>query len=357
MNFRIIAACLSAAALCLILPAKITHAAITQPASTFSAGGGEGTSANYSNFGVIGQGQPVGVTTSSSYRNDAGFMPVLGGWKLLYPIIAVNPTTVSFSVVKDGSASQSAAMTNDGGSTLNWTTVSSAPSWLSVTPASGSGGATLNITATSANFTPGLYQGTITLDGTGAEGSAILVSMTVNDLYGLTVTITSDTDNVYGTVTGDGGIACQSGDLPTSSGCYKTFLPTTVVTLSQTPINSTFGGWPAECTPSGGNCQVTMNSSKNVGVAYTPNPATVRVLGDTRRYYAIEPALDASTANDVQARSLPLVDTEVIKSTTAAVRLKGGYNDGFLSQTGFTTIDGALKIRRGTLRVDHLKIK
>ena len=52
----------------------------SQPAATFSAGGGSSSSAVYTNFGIIGQPGIVGASASTSYTADHGFLPVLGFW-------------------------------------------------------------------------------------------------------------------------------------------------------------------------------------------------------------------------------------------------------------------------------------
>ena len=77
-------------------------AAYTQEASTFSAGGGESSSGSYTNLGVIGQPAIVGSSSGGSYTANHGFLSVLGdGFKILYPVIAATPGTLTFSLMAD----------------------------------------------------------------------------------------------------------------------------------------------------------------------------------------------------------------------------------------------------------------
>jgi hypothetical protein len=104
-------------------------AAYSQPASTFSAGGGVTGSTNYSNLGVIGQPAIVGSSASSGYVANHGFLSVLGdGFKILYPVIATSPGTLTFSLIAGTSGDMPLlGISNTGGSKLNWTVTKNTP--------------------------------------------------------------------------------------------------------------------------------------------------------------------------------------------------------------------------------------
>ena len=154
------------------------------------------------------------------------------------------------------------------------------------------------------------------------------------------------------------GIACVSGD---TRGCSVTFNAGTDVTLIPLGADSIFLGWSGACTNSSGNCLVTMNASKSATATFSSDAAKALIEGSTTPYYSIGTVLDAVTAagQTVRARNLPFTEN-VIKTNNLPTRLVGGYTDTALktrSSTSFTTVDGSVRLRRGTLRVDHLKIK
>jgi hypothetical protein len=70
---------------------SLANALYSQPASTMAGGGGYLSSASYSNLGVIAQPGIVDKSASASYKSDHGFVPVLGGWHILYPVILATP--------------------------------------------------------------------------------------------------------------------------------------------------------------------------------------------------------------------------------------------------------------------------
>ena len=86
----------------------------------------------------------------------------------------------------------------------------------------------------------------------------------------------------------------------------------------------------------------------------------VKIDGDTTPYYSIDAALDAATGGQT-VKALNQEFTEAVTMTSPVViALKGGYPDtGFASpQAGsYTTIKGSMKISKGTLKVDRIKIK
>jgi hypothetical protein len=62
---------------------------------------------------------------------------------------------------------------------VNWT-VSADASWLTVSPASGSGSRTLTTSVNTAGLTTGTYNGTLTVSAAGASSKTVSVTLTVN---------------------------------------------------------------------------------------------------------------------------------------------------------------------------------
>jgi FtsP/CotA-like multicopper oxidase with cupredoxin domain len=98
------------------------------------------------------------------------------------PIIKLGATSLTYALIV-GSVStpaQTVVVSNAGGGTLSWT-ASTAQTWLSVTPASGTGQGLLTIGILPGGLTPGTYNGTISVAAAGASNTpqAISVKLTV----------------------------------------------------------------------------------------------------------------------------------------------------------------------------------
>jgi len=94
------------------------------------------------------------------------------------PAIEISSSLLSFSGVSGGPnpPSQYITLSYTGAGVLSWTAKSSV-SWLIVSPAAGSGAATLTISVASVGLTTGVYSGTIQITSTGAFNSPQNVSV------------------------------------------------------------------------------------------------------------------------------------------------------------------------------------
>jgi hypothetical protein len=169
----------------------------------------------------------------------------------------------------------------------------------------------------------------------------------------LTVTI-AGTGSVHGTSLLGQNYACDGGSCPATPFAYND-----TVTLTATGSNSTFSGWSGDYSGSSNPGIFTMDRNRAVTATFTPDPARVRIDGDPSAYYAIDTtlALPAGAAT-VRALSAPDFIENVSMTNPVAILLQGGYGDAaFTSQTGYSTVNGSLKIRAGKLTVVRLKIK
>jgi uncharacterized protein (TIGR03437 family) len=97
------------------------------------------------------------------------------------PKLTLGTSALTFqTAVGQNPAAQSVSITNSGGGTLNWT-ASSSISWLSVSPATGTGNGTLQVAVNAASLAAGSYSGTITIAAAGATNSpaTVQVNLTV----------------------------------------------------------------------------------------------------------------------------------------------------------------------------------
>jgi hypothetical protein len=341
------------------------HALYSQPAATFSGGGGSSTSTSYSNLGVIAQPGVVGTSASTSYTADHGFLPVLGGWKILYPVISATPGTLSFTLVSGTSDNQQLAVTNTGGSTLKWSVAKNpAKTYFGVSPASGTGNAAITVTANAAGLTAGTYSDTLTISGQGiAQTVQVQLGLTVTAQgYRLTLTLVSDTASKGGGAihSDKGGIACtNTGSDPAgmSGTCFADFSPGTTVTLSQTPdTNSTWATWSPVGCGTNEDCTVVMNGDKLVTATF-PYAYMAKVNSTGSRYDTLAQAYgNAATSDTIYARDVTFTGNLTLGSGKA-ITLEGGMSTSYAPQNAWTTLDGILTLGTGSLTTDRLIIK
>lgn len=209
--------------------------------------------------------------------------------------------------------------------------------------------ATSSLTAGSHNVTA-IYAGSTSYNGS----TSAALSQTVRPPQATLSVTVNGTGSVHSAPT---GIACQSGS---GAGCSASFAGGTSVTLTPTAsANFAFSGWSGACSGTGA-CQVVMDGAKGVGASFAANPATVRIADSATPYYAVGAALDAVAAagKTVRARDLTFVE-HVVMDNPLAIVLGGGYTDLAAGTRGggFTYLDGSLRIRSGTLRVDRVKLR
>jgi len=151
------------------------------------------------------------------------------------------------------------------------------------------------------------------------------------------------------------GISCSSGTTcpaaPFNSG--------EIVTLSAAAdTSSTFTGWSGSGCSGTATCVVTMDSAKSVSAGFDPLPARVFILGSPTPYQLLQQAYDASIDNDtLQPLAEVFPENPLTFRHTVNIVLAGGYDAGFLNQTGFTTIQGQVIFQLGSVVVDRLAIR
>jgi glucose/arabinose dehydrogenase len=93
------------------------------------------------------------------------------------PVLGVSPESLSFTATAGGADPAPKQLTVAGG-TFGFT-AAAAPSWLSVTPASGSAPGTVTVAPRIAGLAPGSYQGTVTVTASGVQGSPRQIPVTL----------------------------------------------------------------------------------------------------------------------------------------------------------------------------------
>jgi len=340
----------------LSMPAVPALAVYTQPASTFSAGGGVSNSTNYENLGIIGQPGIVGSSTGTIYSANHGFLHVLGdGFKLLYPVIAVDKGNITFTLVSNTTGSDTLAISNTGGSTLNWSIAKAqGSSWLTTTPASGSGPLSVSIGANASGLpvstTP--YTDTLTISGAGIEQTVqVLLSLTVTApaTYRLTVTVLSDHATKGGGAVNDGTgiIACHNtGNDPSNQAgtCTADLTAGTSITLYQlADPNSTVATWSGACSGTG-DCGVTTIAADTAVTATFPY-AYMASINSGNRYDTLAAALtNAASTDTIKTRGVTFDEGPVTFNNGKVISLYGGFDNYYASASGYSAIKGKLNV-------------
>lgn len=296
-----------------------------------------------------GNGMSIGYSYDAT-GNITRIARATGGADLILPTVT-DFSLPATSDTLDVSVTALAASDNLGvtGYCISTTDSSSGCSW------SGSAPATYSFPRALANGSRTLYA--FAKDAAGNVSLSRTASVNL-DLPLLSVTIAT-LDNGSGSVNSNpSGIACVSGD---NANCSAPFDAGSDVTLIPLGSDSTFTGWSDACTNGSGNCIVTMDAPKSAIATFTGNPAKAVIAGDSTPYYSVGTVLDAVTTSGqtVMARDMTFVEN-VIMSGIYPIRLRGGYTDTAFttrSTSSYTVIDGYLKIRKGGLRVERVKIR
>jgi hypothetical protein len=95
------------------------------------------------------------------------------------PAIGASPTSLSFTATQGGAnpATQTLSISNTGGGTLSWT-ASDNVAWLTLSPASGTGNGVVTAAVVTGTTAVGTYNGSITLNATGASSVTVPVTLT-----------------------------------------------------------------------------------------------------------------------------------------------------------------------------------
>lgn len=348
-----------------LLPSAPALAAYTQEASTFSAGGGVSTSAGYENLGVIGQPGIIGSSSSGTYTANHGFLSVLGdGFKILYPVIAATPGTLTFSLKAGASGNMPLlGISNTGGSTLNWTVTKNIPDAIfTFDPAIGSEAGNVTVTASAAGLTPNVYSNTLTISGAGIDQTVLVqLDLTVTPAnYTLAVTLKQAVPGKGGGIVTstapDTRLNCDNRVATGDVICSQDFPADTTITLFQAPgTDSQWATWGFTGCGSSQTCQVALTSPQGSTVTF-PYSSMAKVNSSGNGYELLVSAYgNAATTDTINARAVTFVEgtpgSTILFNGNKTINLVGGLDAFYAPTSDFTTIQNALKLS-GTGRLN-----
>lgn len=173
------------------------------------------------------------------------------------------------------------------------------------------------------------------------------------------LTVTYQGDGSGSVNSAPSGINCISSTCPSA-----TFNSGTSVSIVATPDQfSSFGGWSgcdsiSLTNTANDTCHVTMNAAHTVSVTYNQLPARIFILGSQNPYQSIQSAYNAAVDSDIlQPLATDFAENPLIFGRDVNIILAGGYDAGFLNQTGFTTIQGQVIFQLGSVVLDRLAIR
>jgi bacillolysin len=98
-------------------------------------------------------------------------------------------------------------------------------------------------------------------------------------------------------------------------------------------------------------------TQSGINFTLTPTASYLRIEGSGAQYSRLQAAYDAAPSGAViLARSMTFAENPLC-AAAKVVTLKGGYDQSFTARSGFTTIDGVMRVRYGSITVDRINIR
>jgi N-acetylneuraminic acid mutarotase len=173
------------------------------------------------------------------------------------------------------------------------------------------------------------------------------------------ILIVNATLNVGFSATGGGSvnsipsglIACTS---PPLAGTYSTTQAGIQLALTASPsLDSLFSGWGGACMGCGQSCQFILDSDKTcTAFFYVMPPARI---GGTYYTDLADAYSHAVSTNIIQSKATTFPGGLNL-SRGVSVTLEGGYDAGYMNQSGYSSVQGQLIIGTGSLVIDRVQV-
>jgi hypothetical protein len=210
------------------------------------------------------------------------------------------------------------------------------------------------------------FQATFAPTSVGAKGVQVNIPSNDPDTTTLhiqltgTATSTVETLNLTLNGTGNGTVTINPPGIATNVNYSGIFDTGTSLTLHPQPVEySLFYGWSSSCTNKTGDCGITMNTGKNVTATFDKDTAHVaRIDLPAITYFTtLLAAYTAAQPSAVIKAWGTSFTGPLTLGLSKAVTIKGGYNEGYSTNGGYTTLQGSLTVKNGALTVERLVIR
>jgi hypothetical protein len=157
--------------------------------------------------------------------------------------------------------------------------------------------------------------------------------------------------------TGTGAINSNPQGIACSSNCTAPFTAGSTVTLFATPgATSIFSGWTGACSSSSGECSVVLGDSASVTATFLN--VAVRIPAAPPIYFPSLQTAYASSSNGGTIQGVSADFTEnIVFNRNISINLEGGYDSGYTSNNGMTTLHGTLTVGNGNITIENLVIE
>lgn len=156
-----------------------------------------------------------------------------------------------------------------------------------------------------------------------------------------------------GVVTDGGGYSCNGNPCPLTY--YLTGTPVALFAFADT--NSQFTGWSVNC-GTGEDCGLVMDAAKTVSAAFD-RLKRVALPGAPPTFFGLlMNAYKAAAGGDHIQSQAQVFNENLLFDAPINITIDGGYDDStFVSNTGFTFVQGSMKISKGKVMVRNVILK
>lgn len=155
--------------------------------------------------------------------------------------------------------------------------------------------------------------------------------------------------------TGAGTVTINPGSIAFNTNYTGQFANGTVLNLTGAAFDySDFSGFTGACT--GVPCNLTMNGTKSVNANFAKDTVHKARIGGSNYFSTLPAAYSSSAGVIIQAWGTYFAES-LNCTLNKNVTIKGGYDDDYSAQSGYTLLQGPLTIGGGSLTVEKLTIK
>jgi hypothetical protein len=172
---------------------------------------------------------------------------------------------------------------------------------------------------------------------------------------------TSNTASVNFTGTGTGTVTSSPIGIACNSNCSFAFYTGEQITLHPSSSFSLFSGWSNSLCNGTGDCKFVLNTDSTITADFSKDTAhQVYLTNGNPLYYSTILSAYSNAVNDSVIKTWATDYTETVnlnRTPAISITLQGGYDHGYVNQSGMTVLHGTLKISQGKVIADGIAIR